>query len=370
MWLSTLGWNFDLISWWIVATLVNEGKNVYVYTGRYNYGPIWAGVTWIALRIQHAFGLSGLASFHVFVAGFLTTVDIITAVTLGRVYGFMPAVLFLICPVSVLITGYHSQIDNIAILLALWSWCLLERLPEGDGQLDNIIWPAVLMGLSLATKHVFAFFPLWIVFWPSRPMRVRLLYAGIAYAIFLGAFIPYVLTPEELASVKAHVFFYQGWGHFGNALLPRMIPDQSLWTGAFAVGMLAAGFIISRWARRQLFFLYPVALVTLTTTMTDQYLVIPIISFAAYWRHLPMWAYVLTATAALIGSKDNVGSLRAMQSISGPLRASGFSLSEDARSTLFPQICLLLFLLSGPIAESIRHRLTRPRDSVGGSGAL
>ena len=83
-----------------------------------------------------------------------------------------------------------------------------------------------------------------------------------------------------------------------------------------------------------------------------------------------MWAYVLTATTALLGSKNNVGSLGAMQFISVPLRAAGFSLSPDARSTLFPQICLLLFLLSWPIAESIHHRMTRTSSSVEGPEVL
>ena len=368
MWVSTLGWNFDLISWWIVAHLVDEGNNVYVYTGRFPYGPIWADVAWLLLWIQRALGFTGMASFHVLVAGFLSIVDVGIAITLARACGYIPAVLFSLCPVSILITGYHSQIDNIAILLAFWSWYLIKVLPEGEGQLDDVIWPAVLMGLSLATKHVFAFFPLWILVGPSRPVRQRLLYAGIAYAIFLGAFISYVPTPEGLAAVKAHVFFYRGYDRFGNGLLPRIIPNQALWTGAFDAGILAAGFIIARWAARELFFLYPVALVSFTTTMADQYLVIPIISFAAYWRHWAMWAYVVTATTALLASTDNVGSLAAMQFIAVPLRAAGFSLGRltdaHSHSTLLPQLCLLLFLVSGPIAKLIGHRLTRSKKAA------
>ena len=370
MWLSTLGWNYDVWCWWTESNLVEEGKNLYVHTACMNTGPIWPGIAWLIWWIHRALGFTGMTSFHVLVAGFLSIVDVCIAITLARVCGYIPAVLFSLCPVSILITGYHSQIDNFAILLALWSWRSLDGRPEGTPQPDDVIWPGVLLGLSLATKHVFAFFPLWILALQSRPVGQRLLYAGIAYAVFLGSFIPYVLTPEGFARVEQKVFLYRGDGYFGNALLPRIIPDQALWTGAFLTGILAAGFIIARWAPRELFFLYPVTLVTLATTMSDQYLVIPVISFAAYWRHLPMWAYMLTATTALLGSKNNVGSLGAMQFISAPLRATGFSLSPDAHSTLFPQICLLLFLLSWPIAESIRYRMTRSNSSVGGPEVL
>lgn len=376
MWLSTLGWNYDLVSWWIIANLVEEGKNIYVETARLPYAPIWAGIAWLALWVQQGLGLTGMTSFHVLVAGFLTIVDIGIAITLARVCGYLPAVLFLLCPVSLLITGYHSQIDNIAILLALWSWRLMEGQSEGAGQPDDVIWPAILMGLSLATKHVFAFFPLWMLLWQSRPMKQRLLYCGIAYAIFLGAFLPYVLTPEGLAGVKAHVFMYRGYSRFGNALLPRLIPSPALWNPAFEAGMLGAGFMIARWAPRELFFLYPVALVTFTPLMADQYLAIPITSFAAYWRHWPMWAYVLAATLALLASTDDVGRLPAMQFIAAPLREGGFNLSEDPQSTLLPQFCLLLFALScvvihraWPIAYSVRHPIVPPEDSLRGTEA-
>ncbi len=371
IWLSTLAWNFDLVSWWIVANLVNEGRNVYVETARLPYGPIWAGIAWLALWIQQALGFTGMTSFHVLVAGFLTIVDIGIAITLARVCGYLPAVLFSLCPVSLLITGYHSQIDNIAILLAFWSWRLMEGRSERAGQPDDIIWPAVLMGLSLATKHVFAFFPLWMLLWRSQPMKHRLLYAGIAYAIFLGSFLPYVLTPEGFAGVKAHVFMYRGYERYGNALVPRLIPVPALWSRAFEAGMAGAGFMIARWAPREMFFLYPVALVTLAPSIHDQYLAIPIISFAAYWKHLPMWAYVLTATAALLGSRDDVGGLPAMQFIATPLREAGFNLSAGPQSTLLPQLCLLLFALScflihraWPIAGSEPHPIRQPMESV------
>ena len=367
IWLSTLGWNYDVLCWVIYGAMVEEGQNLYVDTSiGYNYGPIWAGIAWLILRFRQALGFTGMTSFHVLVAGFLSIVDVGIAMTLARAWGYIPAVLFFLCPVSILITGFHSQIDNIAILLALWSWRALDAQPEGSAQPDDVIWPGVLLGLSLATKHVFAFFPLWVLALRSRPVRQRLAYAGIAYAVFLGSFIPYILTSEGFAGAKNTVFLYRGEIHFGNALLPRLIPDQALWAGAFEAGMLAVGFIIARWAPREVFFLYPVALVTFATTMADQYLAIPLISFAAYWKHLPMWAYILAATTALLGSKNNVGSLGAMQFIAAPLRATGFTLSPDAHSTLFPQIFLLVFLLSWPIAASIRHRVTRPSSSADG----
>ena len=59
-----------------------------------------------------------------------------------------------------------------AIFFALWSWQRLERDTRTSGS-ERMLWPGILLGISLATKHVFAFFPLWFLLRrdPPHPRR-------------------------------------------------------------------------------------------------------------------------------------------------------------------------------------------------------
>ncbi len=368
IWISTLGWNYDLESWWIVANLVNEGQNVYVHTFRLPYGPVWAGIAWLLLRIEYFLGFTGIPAFHLLVSSFLTSIDTGIILTLVSARRYLPGVLFALCPVSVLITGYHSQIDNIAILFGLWSWRLLDKGTAEGAARFGIVSSAVLMGGSLATKHIFAFFPLWVLCWPAVPLRRRLLYAVLAYGTFLCSVLPFALSPAGLAGLKSHVFLYRGSGWFGNGLVPRILHYASLNRGAlvalaFGLGMIGAGVIIARWAPRELFFLHPVAIVTLTPTLADQHLTIPVISFAEYSQSILLWAYVLMATTALIASTNGVGSVGSMQFIAALLRSKGLNLSPSVQSTILPQVVLLLFFASLPIKYALGKQIRRGASS-------
>lgn len=362
LWVSTLGWNYDLESWALVAALVDKGENVYIHTFRLPYGPIWAYVTWLALRLQRALGLSDLRSFHLLLAAFLSAIDVGIAVALARMRGYLPAILFTLCPVSILITGYHSQIDNFAILPALLSWYFLERHPERPA-ISDLIAAAVLMGLSLSIKHVFLFFPLWLLAWPSRRLLHRLLYACVAYTTFLAVFIPFASTPEGMDAVRRVVFGYRGFGWLGYALLPRLIADSGLWLKAFTAGMLISGLAISRFAPRQAFYVYPISLLILTAALTNQYLTIPVISFAVYWQSVAMWVYVVVSTFALFASAQEIGAVQRIQPLARALRERGFEIRANPTSSLLPQICLLLFAVSalaGVLIRSMRGRARRP----------
>jgi hypothetical protein len=126
---ARLGHNNDMDAWNEVADLVERGRNVYGATGHYNYGPTWflvlGGLRWVERRTAPALGITGGESFHVYVAAFLALADVGIAALLARRAGAVAAILFLFCPASVYITGFHSQFDNVAILLAIIAWFVL-----------------------------------------------------------------------------------------------------------------------------------------------------------------------------------------------------------------------------------------------------
>jgi hypothetical protein len=344
IWLSTLGWNYDIESWRLVAGLVDEGKNWYVYTHRLPYGPVWGCLSWFLLRVSRVIGGPEMETFHVLVATFLSIIDACIAVTLARSFGTIAGLLFILSPISMLITGYHSQIDNLAIVLALWSWLLLRPAENYDPQNPRVVLSAGLLGLSLVTKHVFLLFPVWFLFVRSSPPRARVQYLLISYGVFLLSFTPFVLTSEGLSGVWSHVFQYRGVGFYGNALVPRLL--QHGYRYAFFTGLLASGVIVARLNPRQIFFVYPLALLTFTPTMADQYLTIPVVTQSVWYRNAWLWLYSALATAALIASPRNVGGLNTLQPIAEPLRRLRLTLTTDQYSTLLPQLAIALLLVT------------------------
>ncbi len=345
IWLSTLHYNFDVEQFKIVADLVAQGKNVYANTTRYNYGPVWAGILWILQRIEQALGHNDIARFHVIVAAFLTVIDIAIALIITRRHGYLAGVLFFLCPVSILITGVHSQFDNVAILLALCSWAFLDKEGEQIG-LSPAVTAGILMGVSLAVKHIMIFFPLWILVSPSLRWSRRIIFCILSYVVFLGSFIPFAQRPEDIVGINNNVFHYNGMDWFGNGLLPRLLEGPQFWVAGFAVGMIVSGFAIACRFPRHLFYLYPVALLVFSPTMTDQYLAIPVISYVVYRRNVMMWAYVVIAAVLLIGSTNNIGSLSAMRFLAEPIRSLDLTLSMTSHSPVGPQIILAVFLMS------------------------
>jgi len=262
---------------------------------------------------------------------------------------------FMLCPVSILITGYHSQFDNVALLLALLSWRRLAGAGDTLGALErrSLVIASLLMGASLATKHVVIFFPLWVLVWPGRPLRQRLAYCALAYVVFAGAFIPFALTPEAWSSINKNVLHYRSW--YGNGLLPRLsdvfaqrgtVEGSFRWMPVFPglqfvwlMAMLMTGVVVARKFPRQLFFVYPVAMLAYAPAMAEQYLAIPLVSCAYYWRRWAVWAYIATATALLTVSGVNIGALQSVRAHTAPLRALGIAFPHA-------QLWLLLLLLS------------------------
>jgi hypothetical protein len=341
LWLATVGFNFDMESWWIVSEIGRHGGNVYAVTSRYNYGPLWAVVlTEIHTRL-HSWGWVDIQALHLAVASVLTLVDVAIALTLMRVRDATAAVLFLLSPIAMLISGYHSQFDNCAVLLALWAWRSLP--PASRSTLGGTALAGALLGLSLATKHVLLLLPLWILAERGRPLLHRLAFGSLAMVVFFAVFIPYVTTPEGWHGVLRHVFFYRGHDWAGNGLLAQLVGATPALPVFLAVVALYGVFVM-RAASADALWQYLLAMVAFSPTITNQYLAIPLVSVAVYRRSLALWAYVILGTAGLLGSPDNVGALPVMEPIAAWVQPVVLRAAHD--SPIWPQLCLVLFLVT------------------------
>lgn len=350
IWASTLGYNYDFLAWSRVAGVMAAGKNLYASIG-YNFGPVWPLVLGL---IKWADSTLRVNAFHTSIAGFLTLADAGIAVILVRLGGYVPGILFMLCPVSILITGYHSQIENLAILFGLLSWYVLRSTPSiRDSGRGQIVLAAVLMGISLATKHVMLFFPLWILFWPGRPVVQRVMYCVLAYAFCAATFVPFATNPAAAVGISENVIGYRSW--FGTGLFLRLVslvaPLEQLaawfsWVPllsplelVWAMAMVLTGIAVARKFPRDSLFVYLIAMLAYTPSMAEQYLTIPVASCAMYWRRWQSWAYIVITLALLSSSAVNIGSLHAVNAYTMYLRRLGLMNTQA-------QLPMLLLLLS------------------------
>ncbi|MGZ3694471.1 MAG: hypothetical protein ACXWQO_09840 [Bdellovibrionota bacterium] len=337
--LASLGHNYDVESFEIVQSLFRDGKNVYANTIRYNYGPIWflilSGLGYLS---DHFPFTAARENFHLWVALFLSLVDIGCACMLQKMGHKKAALLFLLSPISLLITGFHSQFDQLPIFFALPAIYLLNR----D---EKMTWESALLvsfwlGISLVTKHCLLFFPAWVVFWifarEPRNYRGMGIVASIPFVIFLVSFLPFAITPEARAGISANVFHYSSdnlyalvpkiFGLVGlNSLLEAVfgwVPIFSGYKFFWLLGMLGLGWVFRRRPAIELLFLYTITLIVLTPALSDQYLAIPALACAFFWRSPWIKGFVLLSAVFLVFfSPANLATIPAMAGVRDALAA-------------------------------------------------
>jgi hypothetical protein len=287
---ATRGHNYDVDSWRIVADIVERGGNVYAETGRYNYGPVWFQV----LQVLDRLAGHNPAAFRYFVAGFLSLVDAGIFYILWRKYGRLAAGLFFFNPISIIVTGYHGQFDNLAILLGLLAAWLVGD--EFDRPLDRRkLLGLFVLGLSLATKHLLFAFPFWLAV-KQRGMGQKAVVMLVPIGLFLLTFAPY--WPGGRAGIINHVFQYQSVtnGYFYNLFVPLclqfMFSSRVIWLFLLAVFAFV-------WRRKNTFeslLLYTAVLVAASPAVVNQYLAIPV-PFVA--THFNVFTLLYTAFGTL-----------------------------------------------------------------------
>lgn len=186
--LSRLGHNYYLESYWIVGEIVVRGGNVYAETHRYNYGPIWFYILGLVYWITDILG-RGFGFFGLLIAVLLSVVDVGIFYILYKKFGLITASIFFLNPVSIIITGYHRQFDNLAILIALYAIYLLDL---GDYNFRKVLFIAFLIGLSITVKHVFFMLPVWLFFAHAiKDLKVKLMILVIPLTVFFVSFVPF-----------------------------------------------------------------------------------------------------------------------------------------------------------------------------------
>jgi hypothetical protein len=289
---ATLGHNYDMDSWRIVAEVMRHGGNVYAETDRYNYGPVW----FLILRGLGLLSGNSPAGLHYLVVGFLSLADAGICWLLCRRAGRLAGILFFLNPISILVTGYHCQFDNLAVLIALGA--VLRFGEDFDQPLNRPkMLGLLLLGFSLMTKHIFFMFPLWLAV-KQRGLGPKAVILLVPAAVFLLGFAPYWAGGQ--AGILDHVFRYQSAqnGYFFKLIVPQFIQfagDRNL---MWYVMLMVFAFVCRRRNGFASLLIYTGALVAFSPSITNHYMAIPV-ALAAVFPSGPFLLYTVACVVHL-----------------------------------------------------------------------
>lgn len=279
--------NFDQDSFEIVRGLVERGENVYAGTVRYNYSPVWFLLLGLFGRVSELAGLP----FHFVIRAFLTFVDVGIALLLaaaawrlGRSPA-LPALIFLANPVSIAVTGYHGQFDNLATLFVLAA--VVVQLPR-----PQALAASSLLTIGVVVKQTVAPDVLYVLSGSIRSPLRRLLVAIAIGGVFVATFLPFIWAPGALTGVLANVF---GYGVYGGR-------DLTVLMAAFGVSriliLVGAGMAAHRLPLERAALLGALLFVATAgpSLRSTQYLVLPI----AFGALMPSPIYLLYSAVSFL----------------------------------------------------------------------
>ncbi|HSD30215.1 MAG TPA: hypothetical protein VLL75_23140 [Vicinamibacteria bacterium] len=196
----------DVLRYRKVAThVLDVSWNPYEAPRLYPYPPVWVAAEvaseWLARRTGASFAV--LVKLPVVLAD-LGLVALLGWMGLRRGLGLLPAWLYALHPVSVLITGFHGQFDAAALLCVVLSVVFLE-----DGRLDR-------SALALAGGIALKSFPVLLLPFFLLAMagaRARLRFLALATLPVAALFVPFAL--DDAAAVWREVLGYGGVADFG-----------------------------------------------------------------------------------------------------------------------------------------------------------
>lgn len=269
------GYNYDFESYTIVGEISGNLRNVYTETSRYNYAPLFMFIQGTLYRLSLCAGTNQILMYRVLIVTTLTLTDICIAAFISYRYSITKALLFFLNPVSIIITGYHSQFDNIAVLFALLSITFFNE--ENNINKKDIAFVAV-MSFSLITKHILFIFPVFILLMRKIPLKKKCLYSLVPPISFLLSFVPFALGNEAaFQGIMNNVFLYRS---FNNAPLLNLLYEltdfpSSMRFIVYVAMMLALACFVRNMPYDRILFTYLIALVSFSSAMTNQYLAIP-----------------------------------------------------------------------------------------------
>lgn len=247
--------------------------NVYALTEKYNYGPFWFFTMKTLRLVAVTIGFEQMSPY--FFTALLSFIDILLIFSIKYLFNWKVALFYWLSPVSIAITGYWRQFDNIALLFVLLSVIVFLKYQK-KYSLKYLVISMFLLGISLIYKHIFIIFPIWLLL--SEKSYKRWIIYSIPFLLFVGAFVPFIMNPAGLAGIKANVFGYKStlFSPFfevtGLSIFTSLIDD---YVNFILLGiMLIIAFIYKKAAPSEKLLRYSMFILFFTPALASQYLII------------------------------------------------------------------------------------------------
>lgn len=318
---ATLGHDYDFDSWWLIAQLFDDGKNIYASTDRYNFAPGWFFILhFLDLLSGHNENI-----FRYLVAGILSLGDVGIFVILWRRFGKLAGCWFLLNPISIIVSGYQNNFDTLAIFLGL-----IAALTMGDDFEQPVnrrkFFGLVLFGFSLIVKHVFFAFPFWLAV-KQKGLSQKLIVILVPVLMFALSFAPYLNAGGQ--GIVQNVFQYRAvnTAFFYHMFLPPFLQFAFSSTGVWFFLLILFAFICRQKNTVEFLLFYTCVLVAAAPASVNEYLAIPG-AFVA--THLNLWMILFTGA----------GTAHLLVAPNGPFGTPAFTV-KGAGAAYFPSMTWL-----------------------------
>lgn len=312
-WVMTFGYNYDFESYCVVGDIAGRFQNVYAQTDRYNYGPIFFCIQGFLYRLSFLLSGDPIQTFRVLMVSVLTFADLGIAYFVTVKKNWHYAFLFFLNPLSIIITGYHNQFENLAIALAL---CSLPFYNE-DEEIGKKDWLFVLfLSLSLMMKHILFLVPVFILFKNHLPLKKKIIYAFVPPAVFLVSFLPFALSSRAAyENILNNVFLYRS---FNNSPLLYKIYElihfpMRLRFYVYILLMCITGFVVRKRDFSDCIMVYLIAMVAFSSAITNQALIIPMAALCVLDLDVWNYIYIIAVTVFMIFNRFGFDQLPILQ---------------------------------------------------------
>lgn len=301
--------NYDMYSYEIVREIVASGGNVYASTTRYNYSPVWFNIIWILGTINACIPM---VAFHFILRGFLTLVDLASLLVLLSIVELekgknrrddllLCAILFYLNPVSYLITGYHGQFENLAILfslIGLYLYIYSTKVKKISGLV-----PWIIFTFSMIVKHsVVAELLIYLNNSYKKKKDIVILFC-LSVFLFLATFLPY--WRQGSSGIMMNVFGYKSIeGLYGITSIINLPIFRSI----FVPGLVIYPFLIQKKEIKSQMLLAMLFFLVFTSGIGIQYFVLPI-AFAALIPTVYFYFYTYVASIFILSDSSNIAFL-------------------------------------------------------------
>lgn len=305
----SLGHNFDWESYCIVGEIAGNFRNVYAETSRYNYGMIFFCIQGLLYRISQVKPESYEMIYRILMVTTLTLTDLGITFFIAKKYSLRQALFFFLSPISIIITGYHNQFDNIAVLLALVTLAFYNEDEKFNKKDVGFVFT---FALCLITKHILFMLPVFLLFKSGLNWKKRIVYACCPPMLFLLSFVPFAIGNQAaLQGIIDHVFMYRASNNAPLFIfIYRLIgfPDN-LWILVYMGMMVLTAFLTRKINYEKQLLIYLIAMVAFSSAISNQYLAIPMVALCVLDLKWFRNAYMVIIGAYLVLHFHGLGAL-------------------------------------------------------------